>query len=580
MILLPVAGVSGQFPLTSTPGEHSYRVENAFIEARDGVRLHAKIWMPTDLEGPAPSIFTLTPYTSDDAHRFGRFYASHGYVYVNADVRGRGESEGQFWPMARDGLDGADLVQWITQQPWSDGKVGMRGGSYRGMTQWQTLKEFPEGLVSIVPTASGHPGWDFPAPSGIFLSYMVQWFAYVNGQAAQTNLFSDAAYWSQKNRELYESDRPFSELDDFTGIPSRVFERWIEHPWYDEFWQGVNPGPEEYARMDIPILTITGHFDGDQPGALKYYRDHMSHAPDAGKANHYLIMGPWDHAGTRIPQPELGGFPFGENSVVDIEAIHLAWFDWTMRGGPKPGFLRDRVAYYVMEVNEWRFAPTLEAVSGYAEEWYLNSNGPVSDVFHSGILAPGPAVDPGVDQFVYDPLDKLDEAEALAPYSANYVSGGLAFLRAPKAIYHSSPLERPLLIAGEPRLELYVELDVPDIDLVAALYEIRPDGSTLHLGKGELRARHRHGVDRVDLVEPGSIERFTFDRFYWFSRQLLAGSRLRLVVTPLNSPDRDKNYNSGGNTIEETAADARTATVRIHRGPRYPSKLILPVSGG
>jgi len=109
---------------------------------------------------------------------------------------------------------------------------------------------------------------------------------------------------------------------------------------------------------------------------------------------------------------------------------------------------------------------------------------------------------------------------------------------------------------------------------------VREDGSTIYLGASEMRARHRNGVDRVDLVAPGEIERYTFDRFYWFSRLLLAGSRLRLVIMPLNSPDRDKNYNSGGNTIHETDADARTAVVRLHHGPEYPSAVVLPVSGG
>jgi putative CocE/NonD family hydrolase len=579
LLALSPSCLPAQLPLSSQPGETEFRVENVFIEARDGVRLHARIWMPTGLEDPAPTILTLTPYTSDDGHRFGTFYASHGYVYVNADVRGRGESEGESWPLERDGLDGADIVGWIIDQPWSDGKVGMRGGSYRGMTQWQTMKEFPEGLVTAVPTASVHPGWDYPNPSGIFLSYAARWLAFVEGEASQTNLFGDNDYWTGKYREIYSGHRPFSELDDISGLSPRVFERWIAHPWYDGFWQEMNPGPTDYARLEIPILTITGHFDGDQPGAMKYYRDHMAHGSEAGKARHYLIIGPWSHPGTRIPQPELGGLTFGENSVLDMEAVHLAWFDWTLRDGPRPDFLQDRVAYYVMESNEWQFAPSLPEVAPLSREWYLSSDGPVSDVFHSGILSDAGPGRPGVDSFVYDPIETLQDPDDFASMSS-YLGGGLAFVPGPRAVYHSPPLSEDLTVSGYATLELYVEMDVPDTDLLAGLYEIRPDGTTVYLGQSELRARHRKGVDRSELVTSGAVEMYSFDRFYWFSRTLRAGSRIRLVVAPLNSPERDKNYNSGGNTIEETSEDARAANIRIHHGGRHPSRLILPVRGG
>ena len=119
---------------------------------------------------------------------------------------------------------------------------------------------------------------------------------------------------------------------------------------------------------------------------------------------------------------------------------------------------------------------------------------------------------------------------------------------------------------------------MPHTDMLAYLYEIRADGTTIYLGTSELRSRHRLGVGRVELAQPGEIELYTFDRFYWFSRMLLEGSRLRLVIMPLNTPDRDKNCNSGGNTIHETDADARTAVVRLHHGRQYPSAVRLPVT--
>ena len=159
------------------------------------------------------------------------------------------------------------------------------------------------------------------------------------------------------------------------------------------------------------------------------------------------------------------------------------------------------------------------------------------------------------------------------------MAGGMGFDPGPKAIYHSGVLSEPLTVSGYLRLELYVEMDVPDADLVAGVYEIRPDGTTVFLAVSELRARHRNGVERSEPMSPGVVEKLVFDRFFWFSRELHEGSRLRLVVAPMNTPDRDKNYHSGGNTILETDTDARTATIIIHHGPDNPSRLVFPVEG-
>jgi putative CocE/NonD family hydrolase len=159
-----------------------------------------------------------------------------------------------------------------------------------------------------------------------------------------------------------------------------------------------------------------------------------------------------------------------------------------------------------------------------------------------------------------------------------YVSGGAAYDVAAKLVYHSPPLERDMEVSGYAKVNAYIELNVPDTDIMAYLYEVRANGTTIYLGNSELRARHRNGVDREDFAVPGEVDLYVFDRFYWFSRKLLAGSRLRLVFSALDSPDRDKNYNAGGNTIYETDRDARTAVVKLHHGGRYPTAVMLPVA--
>lgn len=132
------------------------------IPMRDGIELAANVYRPAGASAKRASILTMTPYTADRYHKQAMFFARHGYTFAIVDARGRGNSGGEYWPYEKDGDDGHDVVEWMTRQSWSDGKVGMWGGSAAGYNQWATLKEFPKGLVTIVPIASAYPGFDMP----------------------------------------------------------------------------------------------------------------------------------------------------------------------------------------------------------------------------------------------------------------------------------------------------------------------------------------------------------------------------------------------------------------------------------
>ncbi|PYI41146.1 MAG: hypothetical protein DMC57_08655, partial [Verrucomicrobia bacterium] len=135
------------------------------IPMRDKAELNATLYLPKSgntTPGRTPVIFTLTPYISDSYHARAAYFASHGYAFALVDVRGRGNSTGDFEPFANDARDGHDLVEWFAKQPFCDGKVAMWGGSYAGFDQWATAKELPPHLTTIVPAAAAHPGLDFP----------------------------------------------------------------------------------------------------------------------------------------------------------------------------------------------------------------------------------------------------------------------------------------------------------------------------------------------------------------------------------------------------------------------------------
>jgi len=546
------------------------------IPMRDGVRLSATVYKPKSPE-PVPAILTLTPYIADSYHPRAFYFAQHGYAFVLADCRGRGNSEGKFEPMMNEGPDGHDLVECLAAQPWCDGSVTMWGGSYGGFDQWMTLKESPPHLKTIVPAAAAHQGVDFPFFKNIFYPYEMQWLTLVSGVTGNSNLFGEDSFWIEKFRELYLSHLPFNQFDRIVGNDSTCFHTWLQHPTPDPYWDRLALTSAEYDRIDMPILTITGHYDGDQPGAMHYYHCHMASASPA-RERHYLVIGPWDHAGTRTPNKEFGGLKFGDACLADLNKLHVEWYDWTMKGGPQPEFLKKRVAYYVMGAEEWKYADSLQAIAGSTKRLYLCSDGAANDVFRSGSLDETPPDQSMPDHFVYDPLDtrpaELEQEEVKSyltdqRYALNLFGNGL--------VYHSAPFTEGTEVTGYLKLVAWIALDVPDTDFQAAVSEITLDGSHILLAQDLVRARYRESLRQEKLVVPGEINRYEFDGFTFFSRQITKGSRLRLVITCPNSIYLQKNYNSGGVVARESAQDARTAHVTLHHDGEHPSYLELPI---
>lgn len=550
------------------------------IPLRDGLRLNATLYRPKE-ETPTPAVFTLTPYTADTYHERAYYFAQHGYAFLIVDCRGRGNSEGEFEPFANEGRDGHDVVEWLATQPWCDGSVTMWGGSYAGFNQWTTLKEFPPHLKAIVPAAAAHAAVDFPFFKNILFPYEMRWLTLTSGLTANFALFREDAFWIEKFREIYLHHRPFKDLDKVVGNLSTLFQTWIQHPTPDAYWETMALTPDEYRRIALPILTITGHYDGDQPGALHYYRMHMEHGTPEAKAKHHLVIGPWDHAGTRTPNREFGGLKFDEGSVIDLNELHREWYDWTLKGGSKPEFLKKRVAYYVMGAEEWKYADGLEANVARRKRLYLNSrDGQANDVFHSGTLQDAPPEESQPDAYVYDPLD-LRPAELEREHVENDLTDQRYALRlyGNGLVYHTSPFPEDTEVTGFLRLVAWITLDVPDTDFGVTVSELLPDGSHVYLSRDLLRARYRKSLTQERLATPGEAHEYVFDGFTFFSRQVARGSRLRLLLRSPNSIFLEKNYNSGGVVAEESAKDARTAHVTLHHDAEHPSHLELPVVG-
>ena len=555
------------------------------VTARDGTPLAATVWKPDADDQRYTTILVVTPYVSDEAHPRARIYADRGYATVSLDRRGRGASGGPHEVLTDVGPDACDAIAWIKAQPWSDGRVAMRGGSYRGMAQWMTARSCPDEIETMIPTASVYPGHDdFPIASGpITYKYIARWLSFVAGPTRNINLFGDNAYWRERALASYRAYVPFHQYDAFVGAPSRVFQAWVEMLSEPARWGSYTIPPEAYAKMDMPILSITGHFDGDQLGALRYYRDHQKSAPRRAAREHYLVIGPWDHAGTRTPRRTLGeGVEFGPDAVFDMDQFNLDWFDWRLGRGPKPDLLRKgSVAYYAGGSEEWRYADDLDAIEGEKRTLYLSAApDEARDVFRSGRLEAVPPTGEEPHAFVSDPLnttlaDITDES--WWTLSGSNLRKVWPAHMPETLIFHSAPLAEDMTMAGSMKLTLHLEIDTPDADIFATVYAIFPDGEALYLGGDVVRARFRNGLE-PELVEPGVVEPYVFDGFYWNAWDLPAGTRIRLTVGPFNDPHYQKNYNSGGRLGFETAKDARVATIKLHHDVEHPSALVMPLA--
>ncbi|MEO8450638.1 MAG: CocE/NonD family hydrolase, partial [Gemmatimonadota bacterium] len=343
------------------------------------------------------------------------------------------------------------------------------------------------------------------------------------------------------------------------------------------------PTPEQIRGMTQPILTITGHYDGDQLGTLLHYRRFLQYATPEARRSIYLVMGPWDHGGTRVPTREVNGIEFGPASMVDLVKLNGDWYDWTMKGGSKPDLLKKRVAYYVAGAHAelWKWADSLEAIPTETLKLYLTSaGGRANDAYASGALTPTAPEKSEPDHYTYNPLDPPSfDAGVTHPAAISFVDQSAVIRAAGNGvIYHTTPFAEETEVAGQLSLTAWMSLDVRDTDFQATVYEILPDGKSILLTTTLVRARYRESPRQEKLVQPGAILPYRFTGFPFFARRLAKGSRLRLFLRSPNSTEFQKNYNGGGVVAEESGKDARTAHVTIYHDPEHPSVLEVPIT--
>ncbi len=545
----------GQSPTPVPPPEILWGVK---IPMRDGVKLHGNLYRPRDTKEKLPVIVAMTPYAADAQHEFASAFAKNGYNFLVVDVRGRGDSGGNFEPFVNEGRDGYDIVEWAATQPWANGKVAMWGGSYLGFVQWVTLREKPPHLVTAIPMVINSRIMESFNYKNIMNSYSVQWLAYVSGKSRNQNLFNDQQHWNSCTRKLRVNHQPFNTLDSICGFPSPIFQKWLSHPTQDQYSDSFSLTPDDYKRLDLPILEMETYFNTE----LHNYREHTKYASSEAVGRHYLVIGPWLHNLMQSSKSsQVGPWKFGEASVVDLIKLQTEWYDWTMKNGPKPAFLKKNVAYYAIGPEEWRYADSLDAIPTTSRKYYLGSKGGQLSAKQPGSLTEVPMPDSSPDTYKYDPLE-LDYDDL-----------------GHEVLYDTGPFAEDTDIVGQMKVVAWMSIDVPDTDFIVYITERDPAGKSVGPGYEDMiRARYRESLRKERLVKPGEINRYEFNNLKWRYRRILKGNHLRVVILSDLGSGYQKNYNSGGVVAKETAKDARTATVKVYHDSKYPSFLEISIA--
>ncbi len=531
------------------------------IPMRDGVELAADLYLPAE-SGPAPCVVEVTPYGKENGFCVSdaELLQGHGYAFLSVDVRGRGKSEGEWTAFVNDPDDCHDVVEWAAAQPWSTGKVGMTGLSYMGWVQWAAASRRPPHLTCLVSTsAAGRWQQEIPYTNGAFQLYFA-WWTYATRRRIPEGGDID---WEQVLATL-----PYGELGEFINGTGGSWEMFAQHDTLDATWTALR-FDDLYARIAVPCLHVSGWYDlEDLLGAFHHYESMCAHSPAAD--DQYLLVGPWSHVGSRFPSDEYGGVELGAAAAVDMDAEHLRWFDHWLKG-TGPG-IEDLPHVRVFEPgrNRWR----------HAHRWPLAND--TLDLFlgvagdGGGVLLAEPAGEVGKRSYRYDPLDPaLTQINVKGyPMENPPLAQNANEARGDVLSFTGAPLDEDLVISGWAHLKLYASSDCDDTEWHVKITDVDPDGTSLKVTQGCLRAACRNSLTDLAPLSPGAIE--LFDVELWPTHHAFrAGHRVRVTVTSSDYPWFARSLNQFG--LVSARAEPKVANNTVACGGPYPSHIELPV---
>ncbi len=507
------------------------------VPMRDGVNLATDVHLPKD-EGPWPVLLTRTPYNKDGAAGMARGFTSKGYVLVAQDMRGRFASEGEDWLVFSHGgwgehQDGYDTVEWIAKQEWCNGKVGTMGSSAGGIVQNMMAPSRPPHLVCQ---------WVHVACSSMYHQAMYQ------GGAFRKRMIEG---WLEQNK-----------------LSPQNLKTVRAHPEYDERWKNLDP-ERAASRVNAPGMFVGGWYDIFGQGTINSFVTIQNQGDKGARGKCKLVMGPWAHGiFTDLVYP---------NSNSPPAVGHWKWFDAWLKKEGRGAEKIPTVCYYVMgdptdpnaPGNVWRMAETWP-IPANVTPFYFHEDG--------SLFKKLPTAKEASRTYKYDPKNPVPTvggANLLLPKGPK--NQREVESRPDVFLFTTEPLPEPLEVTGRIKVILWASSSAPDTDFTAKLTDVYPDGRSMLVLDGILRARFRNGFEKSELMKPGTPYKFEID--LWSTSIIFnRGHRIRIAISSSNSPRFAPNPNTG----EHSGHDTKTAVAKntIYLDSTRPSHILLPLPLG
>lgn len=535
--------------------------ETHMIAMRDGIRLATDVYLP-DTADKVPTVLIRTPYGKNVGPSMYYKYVCRGYAVVVQDTRGREDSEGAWIPNYYETEDGDDTLNWIAEQEWSDGGVGMTGGSYLGFVQWAAMvSENPHLKAMLSSVTAGSAFGDLPRRGGCYNSGMMAWAFMVSGQRSDSSLM-ERDDWA----EILDI-RPLENMaKQALGYDIPFVNEYLKHMDLDEFWKKTD-WKSRMGSHRVPALIMSGWFDDNGMGTTEAL-DICEHYEDKK-----VILGPWIHSGNS--HYDVHGLELGMNALrYDMDLICLDWLEHYLKDVDNGIEKTPKVEYYTMGTNEWNTAENWPVPTTKEMALYLDGAEADAAVKNEGTISINVPNEEMVDTFLYDPKNP---ATHIIDMSENEIEVPEDYTEEEKRqdilCYTTETLTVNLTVTGDAYAELYLSSDCEDTDLIVRITDVDETGRSMKLADGMLCVRYRNGFEAPEFMEPGIVYPVKI-RTTKLSHTFKAGHKLRITVTSSakNFTFPNSNTRGGFNSIE-----TKVAKNSIHHGGKYASKVMIRV---
>ena len=544
--------------------------KSIMIPVRDGTNLATDLYFPSSKSDSYPIILMRTPYSKKLLKEYGEFYSKQGYVTAIQDVRGKYGSEGDWTPYTTEGKDGYDVIEWLASQKWSNGKVGMVGGSYSGSVQLAAAIETPPHLVTIIPNITpATPYNNTPYENGVFaLGSDIRWSDIVVNDISGLEMNTKFREVFQKN--WYEELNYLPVIDLDKKIMKKEVDFWRE-------WIQNEPGATYYKEIDylgnmqaikIPVFLQSGWFDVANRGTKMIYNKLI----ETGNENVKLIVGPWVHSDRSSKQ--LGPMYLGEEAGIDLFVIYTKWFDYWLKGIDN-GILNDpKVQLFNIGPNHWIYADEYPIKSSEETKLYLTSNTKDTSSGMGKLIDKDSGNPFGSNSFSYDPSNPTPSFSDFMKKNRFSDYKQIIEQRSDVVIFETAVLKDSLTISGPVSAVIYASSSALDTDFSITVTGVNKGGEIFPIGQtfGIIRAKYRSSVRKAELLDKNKIYKYTIDLSHT-CYTLVPGEKMRLEIASSSFPEFSRNLNTGNNN--QTTSEFIIAEQRIYHDKEYPSHIIF-----